>query len=137
MTTPTGSGSTPVANLSMTGEIPPSMSNGTPQFNPPTITTGGSSAITIAPSINTPVQTYKLQFDGIDQCAGTPATGPRSVWVAVTSGGGPGTVTLRSTSTSTACSRSAFPPAPRPTSPSTAPVSPPVPPSSSAPVRRR
>lgn len=96
MTGVTGSGSSPVATLSLAGvpTMPTYLSNGTPQFNPPTIGSGGSSKINIAPSINTTLGTYHLQVDGIDQCGGTPVSGGHDVWVNVTDGGGPGTLSL-------------------------------------------
>ncbi|MDP9325420.1 MAG: pilus assembly protein, partial [Candidatus Dormibacteraeota bacterium] len=91
----TGSGTSPVVTLTMTGNVPQYLSNGTPQFNPPTVSDGGSATINIAPSINTTKNTtYELKFGGLDQCGGTPSTGTHSVWVRVTDGGGPGTLSL-------------------------------------------
>jgi hypothetical protein len=98
LTTPTGSGSAPVVTLGAS-HLPQFLSNGAPQFNPPTISGAASSTLTISPSGNTDVKHYTVHISGIDQCGGTSNTGTslgpgKDVDVNVTDGGGVGTVTI-------------------------------------------
>lgn len=84
-----GSGTAPVVTLSA-GGLPSSLSNGTPVWNPPATT--GTSVLNIAPSIHTDVKNYyTVTVRGVDQCG---VTNEKEVHVNVTSGGGPGTVTI-------------------------------------------
>lgn len=85
---PTGAGSTPLITLGV-DNLPPGLNQGTPYFNPPTITVSGgastSSTLTIYPGNHTNAQTYTLTIKGADQCG---ITVGKYAYVTVT---GPGT----------------------------------------------
>lgn len=100
MTAPSGSGSAPVVTLTAMG-LPPNLSNGTPQFNPPTLVSGVTSKLNIAPSSRTlsSGSPYTVHISGTDQCGGQPGNANSSgagydVQVTVTDGPGPHTLSL-------------------------------------------
>jgi hypothetical protein len=89
---PTGSGSAPVVAVSA-GPLPSGLSNGTPFMNPPTISTGNTSRITITPGNHTSPGTYDVMIGGSDQCGNDPtsSTPQKDVKIVISGGSGPAT----------------------------------------------